>query len=173
MADADYSNEIWKTIAIAPDYAVSDHGRVQRITVTHPNAKPGHIRKQLWRGGYLSVSFYMNGKQVSHSVHHLVAAAFLPERPTPLHIIAHNDGDASNNRADNLRWATPAENTADRKRHGTMLYGETHAIAKLTEDDIRAIRASKETQVECARRFGTTQANVSLIRRREAWTHVP
>lgn len=172
MADDLYAGERWKTISVAPDYSVSDYGRVRRDTASHPNARPGQLRKQVKRNGYAAVSLSIGGKQKALNVHRLVALAFFGEPPTPGHFVAHNDGDKANNHVGNLRWATPAENTADRRTHGTALFGKRHANAKLTDEDIRAIRAASGTQTEIARQFGTTQANVSLIRRREAWAHI-
>lgn len=47
-----------------------------------------------------------------------------------------------------------------------------HAGSSLTEDDIRAIRASTETGMIVAKRYGISQGTVSLIRSRETWRHV-
>lgn len=44
----------------------------------------------------------------THTVHSLVAKAFLGERPDGYHI-HHKDGDPSNNRLDNLEYLTPKE----------------------------------------------------------------
>jgi hypothetical protein len=46
------------------------------------------------------------------------------------------------------------------------------AVAKLTEDDVRAIRAlaGTMTQTEIASRFGVTQMNISFILRRKSWS---
>lgn len=52
------------------------------------------------------------------------------------------------------------------------LRGEQNKSAKLTEDDVRAIRASPEKQQALADRYGITQAAVSHIRSRKTWTHV-
>lgn len=40
----------------------------------------------------------------SHMLQHLVANAFLPPRPSPLHVLDHLDGARDNNAASNLRW---------------------------------------------------------------------
>jgi hypothetical protein len=57
-----------------------------------------------------------NGRVVScmrpdpRSVHSLVAAVWLPPRPSRIHEVDHIDGSRANNRPDNLRWLTKAEN---------------------------------------------------------------
>ena len=58
--------------------------------------------------GYREAS--VKGK--THYVHRLVAGAFLPPPLSEAHTqVNHKDGDPSNNRADNLAWVTPSENT--------------------------------------------------------------
>lgn len=47
-----------------------------------------------------------------------------------------------------------------------------HAGSTLTDDDIRAIRASTDKGYVIAAKFGISQPTVSMIRRRRIWTHV-
>jgi hypothetical protein len=70
------------------------------------------------------------------------------------------------------RWDTPAGNLADKARHGTLKNGVEHHLAKLTEDDVRAIRASDESQSVLASRYGVEQTNISAIKRRKSWNHI-
>ena len=50
--------------------------------------------------------------------------------------------------------------------------GEQHGNAKLTEDDVRAIRADERTGREIAADYGISQQTVSLIRNGKLWKHV-
>lgn len=50
--------------------------------------------------------------------------------------------------------------------------GEKNNLAKLTEEQVREIRASGETHVEAAKRYGLSANNVYLIRTRKTWKHV-
>lgn len=78
------------------------------------------------------------------------ASAYVCEKthglaPTDKHQAAHSCGrgrDGCVNKR-HISWKTPAENIADKWAHGTMPTGERHHQAKLTESDVRAIRASK------------------------------
>ena len=71
---------------------------------------------------------------------------------------------------------TPAENSHDRDAKGRQQRGERHHRARLTADDVRAIRqayASGESQQAISTRYGVTQVNISSIVRRETWKQVP
>lgn len=82
---------------------------------------------------------------------------------------------------DHLFLGTNADNQADMDRKGrrdatswTML-GECHHNSKLTDDDVRFIRANckrRGDQRRMARRFGITEANVTVIVKRKGWKHV-
>jgi hypothetical protein len=119
------SSEIWRIIEAFPDYQVSDFGRVQRI-MPDRLGRCGRVLKAVASGRYAKVDLTRDGKSRTFSVHTLVAEAFCGNRPTPNHQVAHNDGDKSNNRANNLRWATPLENNNDKRAHGTMSLGDQH-----------------------------------------------
>ena len=63
--------------------------------------------------GYFTTCLHLNGFSEFRQVHRLVAAAFLPQAPSPHHTqVNHKDGDKGNNRVENLEFVTPAENIA-------------------------------------------------------------
>jgi hypothetical protein len=69
---------------------------------------------------------------------------------------------------------TTVDNTADRdaKGRGHSLKGEAIGSAKLTEADVRAIRAAVGPQRAIATQFNVSQAAVSNIRIGKAWAHL-
>lgn len=72
-----------------------------------------------------------------------------------------------------LRWATRQENVADKFTHGTTLRGEMSPGAKLTADDVMAIKsmaANKFSQSEIATTYGIHQSMVSKILSGIAWS---
>jgi hypothetical protein len=71
-----------------------------------------------------------------------------------------------------LRAGTHAQNAQDRIDRQRVARGERHHGAILREADIRAIRASKESQAALARRFGVNVGNIGRIRRGETWKHL-
>ena len=114
-----------------PSYAVSASGRVGRIG-TSAWLRPSPAK----RGGYLVVSLWQNGKGRTRPVHQLVALAFHGPRPSPAHEVAHGDGDNLHNHRSNLRWATRAENEADKVRHGRSNRGERNGSARIPDAQI-------------------------------------
>lgn len=73
---------------------------------------------------------------------------------------------------DHLWLGTRAENMRDAMAKSRLPRGVEKPFAKLTDDDVRAIRAADGTQSEIARRFGIDQSGVSEIRSRKRWAHV-
>jgi hypothetical protein len=55
---------------------------------------------------------------------------------------------------------------------GEHPHGEAHSRARLTETDVRAIRASTETGRTLAAKYGMGHATISDIRLRKIWKHV-
>jgi hypothetical protein len=118
-----------------------------------------------------TVKLYRNGKGKTHFVHSLVAKVFLGDRPNGMEV-CHYDGNASNNAVSNLRYDTPAGNTADKVRHGTIPRGSCVHNAKLKESDIGVIRirlANGETLLSIANDYGVDFTVISAIKRRKAW----
>lgn len=67
---------------------------------------------------------------------------------------------------DHLSLGTHQENMADRDRkgRGNQARGETHYRAKLTDDQVRLIRASVEPASSLARRYGVSCQHVNFIK---------
>jgi len=63
-------------------------------------------------------------------------------------------------------------NAEDAMRKGRHSRGERNGQSKLTEENVRAIRADDRTQWEIARSFGVYQGVISSIKRGESWKHV-
>lgn len=134
---------------------------------------PERVLRQHSRSGYPSVCLYLDGKGTTHLVHRLVAEAFIGTVPDGM-MVCHADGSRWNNRVDNLRIDTPANNSADMGRHGTLLLGEKNHLSKLTEADVRAIRAlaGAMSQRQLGDRFGVTKQAIGFVLRRQVWRHV-
>lgn len=94
--------------------------------------------------------------------------------PSDKHEAAHSCGRGNFGCANggHLRWATRAENEADKLLHGTSNRGERHGMAKLSTVEVLAIREMAVPSRQIAKAFGISQTMVSKIKRGEAWAHV-
>ncbi|HRE44059.1 MAG TPA: NUMOD4 motif-containing HNH endonuclease [Terricaulis sp.] len=150
-------SERWAKVPGEP-YFVSTLGRVRRLG--------GSIRKLHTKAnGYQRVSI---GHDREAYVHRLVCLAFYGPPPTPTAHADHINGDRADNRLENLRWLSPEENRARRK----VARGEQRPEARLTADDIRAIRASTQPGTVIAPLYGVSHKHISSIRLRKVWKHV-
>jgi hypothetical protein len=77
--------------------------------------------------GHMSVHLGVDKKKYAVAVHRLVLFAFVGYPPNG-HEGCHNNGIASDNRIENLRWDTHANNNLDRKKHGKYLSGKDHPM---------------------------------------------
>lgn len=109
--------EIWRPIkGYEGWYEVSSYGNVRSLDrlVIHSEG-----RKRLWKGkimklchlnnGYLNIELSKNCVKKHHSIHRLVAEAFIPN-PDNLPIVNHKDENPNNNHVSNLEWCTRSYN---------------------------------------------------------------
>lgn len=102
--------EVWKAWSENVEKEVSSRGRFRSIH--------GHYYKPwIGNGGYLQVTFRMNGKWVHKKVHRLVAQTFL-QNPNNWAEVNHKDCDRTNNCVDNLEWCTRAYNREYKEKIG-------------------------------------------------------
>lgn len=92
-----------KTIQGYENYSVAEDGRVF-------NNKTGReLKCKVERSGYIRVGLCMNNTKSLHSVHRLVALAYIPN-PDNKPQVNHKDMNKANNHASNLEWCTMEEN---------------------------------------------------------------
>lgn len=85
---------------------------------------------------------------------------------------AHSCGNRACINPVHLRWATSAQNNADKVEHGTIRDGDTLPSAKLSAETVRLIRNSDLPSTELAKMLGCSSTVVSKARRRKTWKHV-
>jgi hypothetical protein len=73
---------------------------------------------------------------------------------------------------DHLVLGTQADNIADKVRRNRQAKGTAHGMAKLSENQVREIRASIGTGRDIGKRFGVSSVMVNFIRAGKSWTHI-
>lgn len=97
-----YNTQMWKTIPEFEDYLISNEAMVYNI-------KSNKILKpSLNRYGYYFMGLYKNGVLYSRLLHQLMGLAFIPN-PENKPTIDHINRIRTDNRLENLRWATMTE----------------------------------------------------------------
>lgn len=165
------ANELWKPISGYENYSISTYGRIKKQNMIMKTFEA--------KNGYIRVSLRNNNGQKMFTVSRLLLETFVGKAPTQKHHAAHENGIKKDNRLKNLSWKTPAENNADKEKHGTKIKGVKHPDAKLTESDVLFIRKNyKRTgwnKSNCrflAEKFNITMANVLYILNRNSWKHI-
>lgn len=172
----------WSDVAGFPGYRVSADGEVQTqrgFSGRGYGRAPEVVMTGRWRSlkcdiderGRKRVTLSKNNLTKRVLVSRLVLECFAGPCPAGM-VCCHNNGDCTDNRIDNLRWDTQANNLKDKISHGTHLNGEKIHTAKLTEDDVRVIRSDGRSLSDIAEELGVTVTSVLYIKQRKTWKHV-
>lgn len=170
-------SEIWRIAYELKDYQVSNFGNVRSLRrgVAHSlNIKPN-------KKGYRRTTLITKHGPKNFLIGGLILSTFICPKPSAIHQCAHNDGNPTNDRLSNLRWATPQENTSDKAIHGTNLIGQNHNMAKLSEKDVlfikthyrkRVVGKFKSNSATLAAKFNVTRECINSIVRGKCWKHI-
>lgn len=97
---------------------------------TRKNKTGKKLKPSKQHSGYYVLGLNKDGKFKSYTIHRLVALTHL-ENPNNLPVVDHIDRDKSNNKKNNLRWATHTENTLNVSKK------KTYNPIEFTEEDIQ------------------------------------
>lgn len=160
--------EIWKDIpGFEGKYQASTFGRIRSVDrrvriVVHGKEATRLLKGRVLRPGALSsghLSVVLGREYGSMLVHVAVAITFIGSRPKDMDV-CHNDGNPKNNRVDNLRYDTRANNILDVYRIGDKW-------RKLSSADIQEIQkllGEGRTGCSIAAQFGVCNTTISNIK---------
>jgi|SRR6516164_8689393 hypothetical protein len=159
---------LYLDISSAEYFATATASRLARLFSAHSDPYP------CWplpggrdKDGYCRVKHA--GK--TYSAHRVAYELFHGPIPAGLSVLHACDNPACCN-PHHLFVGTQRDNYQDAKHKDRHSRGERNGWAKLTDDDVRAIRASSETQWTLARRYGVWQGTIWQIIHHKHWTHV-
>lgn len=132
-------NEVGKEIKEAPDYEVSNLGRVRN--------KEKRILKFSKSHGYYHIVFSIKGKQLTRTIHRLVAEAFIPN-PNNYPCVNHKDEVRTNNKVDNLEWCTYEYNLNYGNRNKLASENRKFKAAKYSERGVKITLYSTKEVIE-------------------------
>lgn len=176
------TEEIWKdVVGYEGLYRVSSLGRVKsikRLIVDSIKRRTEYPEKILTpvikHHDYGHVSLYDHKRRIKiKRIPRLVSIAFIPN-PENKTQVNHINGIKSDNRASNLEWATPRENSLHAHRTGLAKArrGSNCNFSKLTEKQVKHIKFTKGPLLEMARKYNVSQGLISLIRNNKVWNHI-
>jgi hypothetical protein len=141
-------SEMWRDIpGWEGFYQASSEGQIRALDRTLSSGRWGHVRRKgglmatkISASGYKIVGLRANGERKWFGVHRLVCMAFHGLPPEGKPFATHfPERDRLNCRAENLRWASEQQNSADKIVHGTVLMGAKNPAAKLSDDHVAEI----------------------------------
>ena len=174
-------NEIWKPIyleGIKSNYEVSNLGRVRNVSTDKILALSSISKNE-----YVNLSLHRHGNIYPFSLHVLVASCFvINDSPKTKTQVDHKDGNKLNNRADNLEWVTPKENTRRaielglcNPHHMHQKRGSESGVSKYTEKnaiDVCKLLENNLTNKAISIKLGLPTEFIRSIKRGKSWNHI-
>lgn len=169
---------------LSTDWFQSEEYRAERESIfwSQVDKTPGLGPKGdcwLWKKGKSRAGYGQMCFGGIHQYTHRLAWFFTFGEWPELHVCHHCDTRTCVN-PKHLFLGTDADNMADmltkHPGHGPGLFGESHAMAKLTESQVLKIReryANGEKIRDLGRDFGVTSGCIDFITRGKTWTHLP
>lgn len=164
--------EVWKETEF-PNYFISNKGNLKNLN-SHANCKKSQ-KKYYDKDGYVYYWIRVNTKLGKcRKAHRLVAIAFIKNTdPKNKTTVNHKNGKITDNRVQNLEWLSPADNERHaRKVLGKRCLGEKASRSKLTEKQVREIKAATLANNALAKKYNVAPATIHRIKKGICWGHL-
>lgn len=183
--------EAWKpVVGYEGKYEISNHGKIRSLNY-HSTGLTRELKKRLDRYGYPCILLSCGKSRKHHTIHRLVAEAFIPN-PENKSEVNHIDGDKQNNHVSNLEWVTMKENQRHAWAHGLKEKSREESSKRgKTDKTIKRLALYNEqrkkpivarnvstgeeivfsTQREAARAINGDQGNINRVLRGEVSQH--
>ena len=157
--------EIWADVqGYEGKYQVSNHGRVKSLARYRKNNGNSQtfqeeriLKQSINNCGYCIVELSLDAKRKRHSVHRLVASAFI-SNDDGKEQVNHKDENKQNNHVDNLEWCSCKENNNYGSHNEKS--AKTRGIAVVRIDESGNCEEFYSIS-EAARRTGISQPSIS------------
>lgn len=160
--------EIWKEIPGFKDYEVSTLGRIKSYKLN----KESILCLKKHPRGYLFVHLCGPQGRKKVVIHQCVMEVFGPERP-PNTTVDHINRIRSDNRIENLRWATEKEQRQNSIPARQL--GEKNPDSRLTSDQVLEIKkrlGRNESSRKIALDYNVSKTSILNIKNKKLWTHI-
>lgn len=128
----------------------------------------------LWTAGVGASGYgvlHHHGHHVSISAHR--AAWEIHKGPIPTHLfVLHRCDTRICVNPNHLFLGIQRDNMRDMTAKGRTCMGENNHMSKLTKQDVKEIRASKQFGKQLSQRFGVTPQTIWYAKRHKTWRHV-
>jgi len=165
-----YNIAMFKQIPNHPRYKVNNVGIII-------NDKNKTMKLSVQRQGYLCIDSRHNGKRKCLMAHRAVALVFIPN-PENKKEVNHLNGIKSDNRVENLEWATPGENVAHSYKIGLRNIEQYKKTArrngvkrrKLTDEQALEILSSNKKRADLVKEYNVSPSTIDRIFQGKTYT---
>jgi hypothetical protein len=181
------NGEIWKPLKfkgwelMRNKYALSSHGRA--ASYKEDILKDGKLLEGSLTSGYRTLNLRVDGKSNTFYLHREVAKLFHNKKTPKQKYVVHLNHDKTNNRLNNLKWATQNEANEHQQRgpHKTAYKKVQTARVKglkLNATQVKAIKTilanpkRKLTHQQIADKYKITPMTIYRIKSGENWSTV-
>lgn len=166
----------WRGITSYPGYCASPDGVIWSCYWRYQGIEEKPMASHTTPEGYLRVRLTLPGQlRKNAAIHRLVCLAFHGSPKPSQTQVRHLNGIKTDNRPDNLAWATPGENGRDKVLLGETAIGSANGASVLHEYEVMVIKEMTLRGVAAlclSEAFDVTASTINRILSGAAWSHI-